>query len=160
MSAHVLFFSQLFIPVVSIVIVKITDVLLLFSFRCSTLNCEVVVELLSRKLQDHTKNIQMVMFPILLHLGSVYFFQINILNCCSLTYLKNLHNISISFLQRALCALACLMSSDFLSLDHIFNITHKRLEQLSEGTTGPVANKATKVSSGKPRVNEWKQVIQ
>ncbi|ROI81943.1 AP-4 complex accessory subunit tepsin [Anabarilius grahami] len=73
--------------------------------QCSTLNCEVVVELLSRKLQDHTQIIQM----------------------------------------RALCALACLMSSDFLSLDHIFNITHKRLEQLSEGTTGPVANKATKL---------------
>lgn len=76
-----------------------------FIKECSTLNCEVVVELLSRKLQDHTQIIQM----------------------------------------RALCALACLMSSDFLSLDHIFNITNKRLAQLSEGTTGPVANKATKL---------------
>ncbi|XP_048027020.1 AP-4 complex accessory subunit Tepsin [Megalobrama amblycephala] len=76
-----------------------------FIKECSTLNCEVVVELLSRKLQDHTQIVQM----------------------------------------RALCALACLMSSDFLSLDHIFNITHKRLEQLSEGTTGSVANKATKL---------------
>ncbi|XP_073684481.1 AP-4 complex accessory subunit Tepsin [Garra rufa] len=76
-----------------------------FIKECSTLNCEVVVELLSRKLQDHTQIIQM----------------------------------------RALCALACLMSSDFLSLDHIYNITHKRLAQLSEGTTGPVANKATKL---------------
>uniref|UniRef100_A0A672M748 TEPSIN adaptor related protein complex 4 accessory protein n=1 Tax=Sinocyclocheilus grahami TaxID=75366 RepID=A0A672M748_SINGR len=75
------------------------------SERCSTLNCEVVVELLSRKLQDHTQILQM----------------------------------------RAMCALACLMSSDFLSLDHIFNITNKRLAQLSEGTTGPVANKATKL---------------
>ncbi|XP_051523008.1 AP-4 complex accessory subunit Tepsin isoform X2 [Myxocyprinus asiaticus] len=76
-----------------------------FIKECSTLNCEVVVELLSRKLQDHTQIVQM----------------------------------------RALCALACLMSSDFLSLDHIFNITHKRLAQLSEGTTGPVANKAAKL---------------
>ncbi|XP_051968533.1 AP-4 complex accessory subunit Tepsin-like isoform X1 [Xyrauchen texanus] len=76
-----------------------------FIKECSTLNCEVVVELLSRKLQDHTHLIQM----------------------------------------RALCALACLMSSDFLSLDHIFNITHKRLAKLSEGTRGPVANKATKL---------------
>ncbi|KAG1955114.1 AP-4 complex accessory subunit Tepsin [Pimephales promelas] len=76
-----------------------------FIKECSTLNCEVVVELLCRRLQDHTQIIQM----------------------------------------RALCALACLMSSDFLSLDHIFNITHKRLEQLSDGTAGPVANKATKL---------------
>ncbi|XP_051959349.1 AP-4 complex accessory subunit Tepsin [Xyrauchen texanus] len=76
-----------------------------FIKECSTLNCEVVVELLSRKLQDHTQIVQM----------------------------------------RALCALASLMSSDFLCLDHIFNITHKRLAQLSEGTTGPVANKATKL---------------
>lgn len=76
-----------------------------FIKECSTLNCEVVVELLSRKLQDRTQIVQM----------------------------------------RVLCALACLMSSDFLSLDHIFNITNKRLAQLSEGTTGPVANKATKL---------------
>lgn len=76
-----------------------------FIKECSTLNCEVVVELLSRRLQDHTQIVQM----------------------------------------RALCALACLMSSDFLSLDHIFNITHKRLGQLSDGTAGPVANKATKL---------------
>ncbi|KAI7796613.1 AP-4 complex accessory subunit Tepsin isoform X1 [Triplophysa rosa] len=76
-----------------------------FIKECSTLNCEVVVELLSRKLQDHSQTVQM----------------------------------------RALCALACLMSSDFLSLDHIFNITHKRLAQLSEGTAGPIANKATKL---------------
>ncbi|XP_043109950.1 AP-4 complex accessory subunit Tepsin isoform X2 [Puntigrus tetrazona] len=76
-----------------------------FIKECSTLNCEVVVELLSRKLQDHAQIVQM----------------------------------------RALCALACLMSSDFLCLDHIFNITNKRLAQLSEETSGPVANKATKL---------------
>ncbi|KAK7134970.1 hypothetical protein R3I93_018165 [Phoxinus phoxinus] len=78
---------------------------LYFIKECSTLNCEVVVELLSLRLQDHTQIVQM----------------------------------------RVLCALACLMSSDFLSLDHIFNITHKRLGQLSDGTAGPVANKATKL---------------
>ncbi|TRY99897.1 hypothetical protein DNTS_004332 [Danionella cerebrum] len=77
----------------------------LFIKECSTLNCEVVLELLSRKLQEQTQIVQM----------------------------------------RALCALSCLMSSDFLSLDHIFMITHTRLAKLTEETAGPVANKATKL---------------
>ncbi|KAG7491222.1 hypothetical protein MATL_G00000630 [Megalops atlanticus] len=76
-----------------------------FIKECATLNCEVVVELLSRRLQDSAQTVQM----------------------------------------RALCAVACLMSSDLLSLDHIFSITQKHLVQLSEGPTGPVANKATKL---------------
>uniref|UniRef100_A0A8C9WTS3 TEPSIN adaptor related protein complex 4 accessory protein n=1 Tax=Scleropages formosus TaxID=113540 RepID=A0A8C9WTS3_SCLFO len=46
---------------------------------------------------------------------------------------------------RALCAIASLMSSDLLSLDQIYASTHKRLAQLSEGTPGPVADKATKI---------------
>ncbi|XP_066520859.1 AP-4 complex accessory subunit Tepsin isoform X2 [Hoplias malabaricus] len=47
--------------------------------------------------------------------------------------------------MRALCGIACLMSTDLLSLDQIFCVTHKRLAQLSEGAAGPVANKATKL---------------
>ncbi|KAL7856884.1 hypothetical protein SRHO_G00157830 [Serrasalmus rhombeus] len=76
-----------------------------FIKECSTLNCEVVVELLSHKLKDPTQTVQM----------------------------------------RALCGLACLMSTDLLSLDQIFCVTQKPLAQLSEGTAGPVANKATKL---------------
>ncbi|XP_077481200.1 AP-4 complex accessory subunit Tepsin isoform X2 [Stigmatopora argus] len=76
-----------------------------FIKECYTLNCEVVVELLSSKLQDSS----------------------NIVN------------------MRALCAVACLMSADLLSLEQIFGATQRRLRQLSEGPPGPVANKATKI---------------
>ncbi|XP_010904475.2 AP-4 complex accessory subunit Tepsin isoform X2 [Esox lucius] len=76
-----------------------------FIKECSTLNCEVVVELLSRKLQDPSQTAQM----------------------------------------RALCAVACLMTSDLLSLEQIFGSTQRRLAQLSEGPPGPVTNKATKI---------------
>uniref|UniRef100_A0A8B9KHA5 TEPSIN adaptor related protein complex 4 accessory protein n=1 Tax=Astyanax mexicanus TaxID=7994 RepID=A0A8B9KHA5_ASTMX len=76
-----------------------------FIKECSTLNCEVVVELLSHKLKDIAQTVQM----------------------------------------RALCGLACLMSTDLLSLDQIFCVTHKRLAQLSEEVAGPVANKSTKL---------------
>ncbi|XP_062381941.1 AP-4 complex accessory subunit Tepsin [Sardina pilchardus] len=76
-----------------------------FIKECSILNCEVVVELLSRRLQESTQTVQM----------------------------------------RAMCALACLMSSDLLSLEQIYSVTHKRLAQLSQGTPGPVTNKATKL---------------
>ncbi|KAG5262933.1 hypothetical protein AALO_G00280610 [Alosa alosa] len=76
-----------------------------FIKECSTLNCEVVVELLSRRLKESTQTVQM----------------------------------------RAMCALACLMSSDLLSLEQIYSVTHKRLAQLSQGTPGPVTNKATKL---------------
>ncbi|XP_042562717.1 AP-4 complex accessory subunit Tepsin isoform X2 [Clupea harengus] len=76
-----------------------------FIKECSTLNCEVVVELLCRKLQESTQTVQM----------------------------------------RAMCALACLMSSDLLSLEQIYSVTQKRLAQLSQGTPGPVTNKATKL---------------
>ncbi|XP_007259360.3 AP-4 complex accessory subunit Tepsin [Astyanax mexicanus] len=76
-----------------------------FIKECSTLNCEVVVELLSHKLKETAQTVQM----------------------------------------RALCGLACLMSTDLLSLDQIFCVTHKRLAQLSEEVEGPVANKSTKL---------------
>uniref|UniRef100_A0A3B4WF67 TEPSIN adaptor related protein complex 4 accessory protein n=1 Tax=Seriola lalandi dorsalis TaxID=1841481 RepID=A0A3B4WF67_SERLL len=73
-----------------------------FIKECSILNCEVVVELLSSKLQDPSNT-------------------------------------------RALCAVACLMTSDLLSLEQMFGATQRRLHQLSEGPPGPVANKATKI---------------
>ncbi|XP_033896415.3 AP-4 complex accessory subunit Tepsin isoform X3 [Acipenser ruthenus] len=76
-----------------------------FIKECAILNCEVVVELLSKKLQDPAGTVSM----------------------------------------RCLCALACLMSTDLLSLDRIFAVTQKPLLQLSEGSAGPVANKATKL---------------
>ncbi|KAJ3607873.1 hypothetical protein NHX12_024924 [Muraenolepis orangiensis] len=76
-----------------------------FIKECSTLNCEVVVELLSRQLQEPLHTVQM----------------------------------------RALCAVACLLTSDLLALEQIFGATHHRLGKLSEGPPGPVANKATKI---------------
>nr|XP_046210566.1 AP-4 complex accessory subunit Tepsin isoform X2 [Oncorhynchus gorbuscha] len=77
-----------------------------FIKECSILNCEVVVELLSRRLQDPSQTAQM----------------------------------------RALCAVACLMTSDLLSLEQIFGVTQRRLVQLSEGPPGPVANKTIKAA--------------
>ncbi|KAI3365596.1 hypothetical protein L3Q82_010677 [Scortum barcoo] len=76
-----------------------------FIKECSTLNCEVVVELLTSKLQDPSDTVKM----------------------------------------RALCAVSCLMTSDLLSLEQMFGATQRRLNQLSEGAPGPVANKATKI---------------
>ncbi|XP_057682110.1 AP-4 complex accessory subunit tepsin isoform X6 [Corythoichthys intestinalis] len=76
-----------------------------FIKECSTLNCEVVVELLSSMLQDPSNTVNM----------------------------------------RALCAVACLMTADLLSLEQIFGATQRQLRQLSEGPPGPVANKATKI---------------
>lgn len=76
-----------------------------FIKECSTLNCEVVLELLSSKLQDPSNTVKM----------------------------------------RALCAVACLLTSDLLSLEQMFGATQRRLRQLSEGPPGPVANKATKI---------------
>ncbi|XP_036072862.1 AP-4 complex accessory subunit Tepsin isoform X1 [Oryzias melastigma] len=76
-----------------------------FIKECSTLNCDVVVELLSSKLQNPSSVLQM----------------------------------------RALCAISCLMTSDLLSLEQMFGATRRRLHQLSDGSRGPVANKATKI---------------
>ncbi|XP_074519283.1 AP-4 complex accessory subunit Tepsin isoform X2 [Halichoeres trimaculatus] len=76
-----------------------------FIKECSILNCEVVLELLSSKLQDPSNIVKM----------------------------------------RALCAVSCLMTSDLLSLEQMFGATQRRLRQLSEGASGPVANKATKI---------------
>ncbi|XP_029384191.1 AP-4 complex accessory subunit Tepsin isoform X2 [Echeneis naucrates] len=76
-----------------------------FIKECAILNCEVVMELLSSKLQDPSHTVKM----------------------------------------RALCAVACLMTSDLLSLERMYGATQRRLHQLSEGAPGPVVNKATKI---------------
>ncbi|XP_031821479.1 AP-4 complex accessory subunit tepsin isoform X2 [Sarcophilus harrisii] len=47
--------------------------------------------------------------------------------------------------MRAMCAIFSLMCSDLLSQDHIFFIIQPKLQQLSEGSPGPVTNKATKI---------------
>uniref|UniRef100_A0A493U4A8 TEPSIN adaptor related protein complex 4 accessory protein n=1 Tax=Anas platyrhynchos platyrhynchos TaxID=8840 RepID=A0A493U4A8_ANAPP len=72
--------------------------------RCGLLNCEVVLELLSRALQDPSDSVRM----------------------------------------RSMCAISSLMCSDLLALDQIFAATQQHLQQLSQGSPGPVANRATK----------------
>ncbi|NXC74107.1 AP4AT protein, partial [Anhinga anhinga] len=76
-----------------------------FVKECGLLNCEVVLELLSRALEDPSDSIRM----------------------------------------RSMCAISSLMCSDLLSLDQIFAVTRQHLQQLSQGSPGPVANRATKI---------------
>ncbi|KAM9222464.1 AP-4 complex accessory subunit tepsin [Leptosomus discolor] len=76
-----------------------------FVKECGLLNCEVVLELLSRALEDPSDGVRM----------------------------------------RSMCAISSLMCSDLLSLDHIFAVTRQPLQQLSQGSPGPVANRATKI---------------
>lgn len=51
-----------------------------------------------------------------------------------------------------MCAISSLMCSDLLSLDQIFAVTRQHLQQLSQGSPGPVANRATKVT---PRMSSF-----
>ncbi|XP_019353758.2 AP-4 complex accessory subunit tepsin isoform X1 [Alligator mississippiensis] len=76
-----------------------------FIKECGLLNCEVVLELLNRTLQDPS--------------------------ACAC--------------MRAMCAISALMCSDLLAPDQIFLMTRQHLQQLSQGSPGPVANKATKI---------------
>ncbi|KAM6118829.1 AP-4 complex accessory subunit tepsin [Phoenicopterus ruber ruber] len=76
-----------------------------FVKECGLLNCEVVLELLSRALEDPSDGVRM----------------------------------------RSMCAVSSLMCSDLLSPDQIFAVTRQRLQQLSRGSPGPVANRATKI---------------
>lgn len=46
-----------------------------------------------------------------------------------------------------MCAISSLMCSDLLALDQIFAATQQHLQQLSQGSPGPVANRATKVTT-------------
>ncbi|KAM9537700.1 AP-4 complex accessory subunit tepsin [Guaruba guarouba] len=76
-----------------------------FIKECGLLNCEVVLELLSRALEDPSDSVRM----------------------------------------RSMGAVSSLMCSDLLSLDQIFAGTRQQLQQLSQGSPGPVANRATKI---------------
>ncbi|XP_069655541.1 AP-4 complex accessory subunit tepsin isoform X1 [Haliaeetus albicilla] len=76
-----------------------------FVKECGLLNCEVVLELLSRALEDPSDSVRM----------------------------------------RSMCAISSLMCSDLLSLDQIFAVTRQHLQQLSQGSPGPVANRAMKI---------------
>lgn len=50
--------------------------------------------------------------------------------------------------QRSMCAISALGCSDLLSPEQIFAVTRQRLQHLSQGSPGPVANRATKVTLG------------
>ncbi|KAJ7425115.1 AP-4 complex accessory subunit tepsin [Willisornis vidua] len=76
--------------------------------RCGLLNCEVVLELLGRALEDPSDSVRM----------------------------------------RSMSALSTLGCSDLLSPEQIFAVTRQHLQQLSQGSPGPVANRATKVTLG------------
>ncbi|NWS47375.1 AP4AT protein, partial [Probosciger aterrimus] len=76
-----------------------------FVKECGLLNCEVVLELLRRALEDPSDSVRM----------------------------------------RSMGAISSLMCSDLLSLDQIFAVTRQQLQQLSQGSPGPVANRATKI---------------
>uniref|UniRef100_A0A8C5UG92 TEPSIN adaptor related protein complex 4 accessory protein n=1 Tax=Malurus cyaneus samueli TaxID=2593467 RepID=A0A8C5UG92_9PASS len=79
-----------------------------FLKECGLLNCEVVLELLGRALEDPSDSVRM----------------------------------------RSMCAISALGCSDLLSPEQIFAVTRQRLQHLSQGSPGPVANRATKVILG------------
>ncbi|XP_031985330.1 AP-4 complex accessory subunit tepsin isoform X1 [Corvus moneduloides] len=76
-----------------------------FLKECGLLNCEVVLELLGRALEDPSDSVRM----------------------------------------RSMCAISALGCSDLLSPEQIFTMTRQRLQHLSQGSPGPVANRATKM---------------
>ncbi|NXI14547.1 AP4AT protein, partial [Irena cyanogastra] len=76
-----------------------------FLKECGLLNCEVVLELLGRALEDPSDSIRM----------------------------------------RSMCAISALGCSDLLSPEQILAVTRQRLQHLSQGSPGPVANRATKM---------------
>ncbi|NWZ67494.1 AP4AT protein, partial [Acrocephalus arundinaceus] len=76
-----------------------------FLKECGLLNCEVVLELLGRALEDPSDSIRM----------------------------------------RSMCAISALGCSDLLSPEQIFAVTQQHLQHLSQGSPGPVANRATKM---------------
>ncbi|XP_048411512.1 AP-4 complex accessory subunit Tepsin [Stegostoma tigrinum] len=73
--------------------------------------------------------------------------ECGLLNCEVVVELLNgkLKDPSHSVSMRSMSILSTLMCSDLLSHDQIFAITHKSLQQLSEGEPGPVTNRATKI---------------
>ncbi|NXT61377.1 AP4AT protein, partial [Chaetops frenatus] len=76
-----------------------------FLKECGLLNCEVVLELLGRALEDPSDSVRM----------------------------------------RSMCAISALGCSDLLSPEQIFAVIQQRLQHLSQGSPGPVANRATKM---------------
>ncbi|XP_074411043.1 AP-4 complex accessory subunit tepsin isoform X2 [Zonotrichia albicollis] len=76
-----------------------------FLKECGLLNCEVVLELLGRALEDPSDSVRM----------------------------------------RSMCAISALGCSDLLSPEQILAVTQQRLQHLSQGSPGPVANRATKM---------------
>ncbi|XP_058708617.1 AP-4 complex accessory subunit tepsin isoform X1 [Poecile atricapillus] len=76
-----------------------------FLKECGLLNCEVVLELLGRALEDPSDSVRM----------------------------------------RSMSAISALGCSDLLSPEQIFAVTRQRLQHLSQGSPGPVANRATKM---------------
>ncbi|NWT04581.1 AP4AT protein, partial [Mionectes macconnelli] len=76
-----------------------------FLKECGLLNCEVVLELLGRALEDPSDSVRM----------------------------------------RSMSALSALGCSDLLSPEQIFAVTRQHLQHLSQGSPGPVANRATKM---------------
>ncbi|NXM78152.1 AP4AT protein, partial [Serilophus lunatus] len=76
-----------------------------FLKECGLLNCEVVLELLGRALEDPSDSIRM----------------------------------------RSMSAISALACSDLLSPEQIFAGTRQHLQRLSQGSPGPVANRATKM---------------
>ncbi|XP_007419918.1 AP-4 complex accessory subunit tepsin isoform X1 [Python bivittatus] len=73
--------------------------------------------------------------------------ECGLLNCEVVLALLNrtLKDLSECICMRAMCAISSLMCSDLLSHDHIFAVTQQHLQELSEGSPGCVANKATKI---------------
>ncbi|XP_067914295.1 AP-4 complex accessory subunit Tepsin isoform X2 [Heterodontus francisci] len=73
--------------------------------------------------------------------------ECGLLNCEVVVELLNekLKDPSDAVNMRSMSILSTLMCSDLLSHDQIFAITHKCLQQLSEGGPGPVTSRATKI---------------
>ncbi|XP_062979260.1 AP-4 complex accessory subunit tepsin [Elgaria multicarinata webbii] len=73
--------------------------------------------------------------------------ECGLLNCEVVLALLNrtLKDPSECIRMRAMCAIYSLMCSDLLSHDQILAITQQHLQELSQGSPGSVANKATKI---------------
>ncbi|NXM03778.1 AP4AT protein, partial [Tyrannus savana] len=102
-----------------------------FLKECGLLNCEVVLELLGRALEDPSDSVRMVSTGCPSQGG------------WGLWGLPS--SATIPFLQRSMSALSALGCSDLLSPEQIFAVTRQHLQQLSQGSPGPVANRATKM---------------
>ncbi|NWI59049.1 AP4AT protein, partial [Calyptomena viridis] len=100
-----------------------------FLKECGLLNCEVVLELLGRALEDPSDSVRMVSRGSPPREG---------LGAC-------LAQPRSPFPQRSMSAISALGCSDLLSPEQIFAGTRQHLQRLSQGSPGPVANRATKM---------------